>query len=503
MPAAVRQAERALLERETTKTYVGPAGNPGFNQAMERLVLGAGHPALAAGRVRSVQTPGGCGALRLGAELIRAASPESVGAREHADLGESRAAARRGGLEARALSVLRSPAPAACSSMRMLAALEKLPPRAVVLLHASCHNPTGADLSQDQWRAVLAVVQAPAAAAVHRHGVPGPGRWAWRRTPLRSRLFCAELPEVMCAVSCSKNFGLYRERTGALHVSCSTPAAADAVIEPAGAPRRAACGRCRPITARPSCTASSPTPALRAAVEGRARRHARSASRACATRSCEQLRRHCPQRDFGFIAAQRGMFSFFGISTAQVRALRDAPPHLHDRRQPHEHRGAAPGEPRVLRARRGAGARIRAARLRRRGVELNSRDAHRWRRNRDGSGHRRRTRARVFARAAARGDAAPGGRCLRRGARRSRAGARGRARGARSRARRALGGGGARRQALASAGRAHARAVPARQRAGQGAHGPGGGAAAHPRPEARRPADRRAPRHDAQRGRAG
>src|SRR5579863_5154001 len=72
---SVRQSESALLARETTKSYVGPAGNAGFNQAMERLVLGAQHPALAAGRVRSVQTPGGCGALRLGAELIRSAAP--------------------------------------------------------------------------------------------------------------------------------------------------------------------------------------------------------------------------------------------------------------------------------------------------------------------------------------------------------------------------------------------------------------------------------------------
>ena len=78
VPEAVRRAETALLARQTTKTYVGPAGNAGFNQAMELLVLGPAHPALAAGRVRSVQTPGGCGALRLGAELIRAAVPDAV-----------------------------------------------------------------------------------------------------------------------------------------------------------------------------------------------------------------------------------------------------------------------------------------------------------------------------------------------------------------------------------------------------------------------------------------
>lgn len=63
---AVRTAEQAVLQRQTSKTYVAPSGNAAFNHAIERLVLGASHPALAAGRVRTLQTPGGCGALRVG-----------------------------------------------------------------------------------------------------------------------------------------------------------------------------------------------------------------------------------------------------------------------------------------------------------------------------------------------------------------------------------------------------------------------------------------------------
>ena len=75
---AVRRAEADLIARQVTKTYVGAAGNPDFNREMEQLVFGSGHPALAAQRLKSVQTPGGCGALRLGAELIRLAAPDSV-----------------------------------------------------------------------------------------------------------------------------------------------------------------------------------------------------------------------------------------------------------------------------------------------------------------------------------------------------------------------------------------------------------------------------------------
>src|ERR1700744_3335770 len=75
---AVRQAEQAVLARQSTKSYVAAAGNPAFNQSMERLVFGADHPILASGRVRTIQAPGGVGALRLGAELIRISSPDSV-----------------------------------------------------------------------------------------------------------------------------------------------------------------------------------------------------------------------------------------------------------------------------------------------------------------------------------------------------------------------------------------------------------------------------------------
>src|SRR3984893_15575527 len=76
--SCVRRAEQAVLGRQATKSYVGPTGNIGFNQAMAQLVLGEGHPALASDRVRSIQAPGGCAAQRLEAELFRSAQPETV-----------------------------------------------------------------------------------------------------------------------------------------------------------------------------------------------------------------------------------------------------------------------------------------------------------------------------------------------------------------------------------------------------------------------------------------
>src|SRR5262249_33665756 len=111
----------------------------------------------------------------------------------------------------------------------MAAALERLPPRAVVLLHASCHHPTGADLSPAQWRELLALVKRRQLLPFIDMAYQGLGEGV-DADAFGLRLFCAELPEVLCAVSCSKNFGLYRERTGSLHLISASPAAADAAL---------------------------------------------------------------------------------------------------------------------------------------------------------------------------------------------------------------------------------------------------------------------------------
>ncbi len=319
VPAAVTQAEGALLARQTTKSYVGPAGSPGFNQAMEQLVFGPSHAALTGKRVRSMQTPGGCGALRLGAELIRLAAPGAVVHvstptwANHAPL-----------LAGSGLALERYPYFDATSGgvqfASMMAALERLPARAVLLLHASCHNPTGADLSPEQWRELLALVRRRQLLPFIDMAYQGLGE-GLEADAFGLRLFCAELPEVVCAVSCSKNFGLYRERTGLLHLVSESPAAADAALSQLVRIARGIWSM-PPDHGAAVVHAILSDEALRRQwleeLDGM-RRRIRSLREAVV----QQLRAHCPQRDFGFIAAQRGMFSFFGIDTAQVRALRE------------------------------------------------------------------------------------------------------------------------------------------------------------------------------------
>ena len=315
---AVRQAEAALIAQQTTKSYVGPTGNPGFNTEMEKLVFGAGHAALAAGRMRSVQTPGGCGALRLGAELIRLAAPDSVVHVSTPTWANHVPLLSSSGLKLERYPYF-DPATGGVQFGAMMTALERLPPRAVVLLHASCHNPTGVDLSRDEWRAVLELLRRRRLLPFIDMAYQGLGE-GLEADAFGLRLLSAELPEAVCAVSCSKNFGLYRERTGSLHVINESPQAADATLS-----QLVKIGR--GIWSMPPDHGAE---IVRRILTDGALRQAwedevggmRARIQGLRHDVVAQLRQHCPQRDFSFIARQRGMFSFLGITTEQVRALR-------------------------------------------------------------------------------------------------------------------------------------------------------------------------------------
>ena len=317
---SVRQAEGALIAQQTTKSYVGPAGNPGFNTQMEKLVFGATHPALSGGRVRTVQTPGGCGALRLGADLIRAAAPDTVVHVSTPTWANHVPLLSGAGLRLERYPYF-DPATGGVQFASMLAALEKLPPRAVVLLHGACHNPTGADLSQAEWRALLEVVRGRRLLPFIDMAYQGLGE-GLEADAFGMRLFCAELPEVVCAVSCSKNFGLYRERVGALHVITENPKAGDAVLSQLvrlargmwSMPPDHGAEIVRRILADGVLRAQWEQEVLGMRKRIQGLRH----------EFVSELATQCPQRDFDFIARQRGMFSFFGITTAQVQALRAA-----------------------------------------------------------------------------------------------------------------------------------------------------------------------------------
>jgi aspartate aminotransferase len=227
--AAVRAAEQAVLADQQTKTYTSPGGNDQFNTLMTEMVLGSKHTAVTSRRVRALQAPGGCGALRLGAELLTVTGS----ARPTIHFSDPTWANHVPLLSGAGLKLEKYPYfDASTGTVRFDAMLERLsalPAGDVVLLHGCCHNPTGADLSLAQWRKVADVL-------LQRRLVPyvdiayqglGEGIEADAEG---ARLIAATVPEALVAVSCSKNFGLYRERVGLLMVLAETETQAEASV---------------------------------------------------------------------------------------------------------------------------------------------------------------------------------------------------------------------------------------------------------------------------------
>jgi aspartate aminotransferase len=317
---AVKRAEALVLARQMTKSYVGSTGNVQFNSALEVLTLGAGHPALAAGRVRTIQAPGGCGALRLGAELIKAAAPRSAVHVSTPTWANHMPLLGGSGLKLASYPYYDA-ATGGLDFAGMVGALERLPAGSVVLLQACCHNPTGVDLTDVQWRELLPLFKNGALLPFIDLAYQGLGRGI-AEDAFGIRLFAAELPEVLVAVSCSKNFGLYRERTGALHVTAASAAAAETALSQLARIARS-------IYSMPPDHGAAivqeilGNDALRAAwLEEVGSMRARMTG--LRSEFVQHLAAASPQRDFSCIARQHGMFSLLGIGAPQVHALRDA-----------------------------------------------------------------------------------------------------------------------------------------------------------------------------------
>ncbi|MGB1234929.1 MAG: aromatic amino acid transaminase [Planktomarina sp.] len=208
---AVKTAEKQLWEVEQTKSYVALAGDPAFSDAMIGLVLG---DTVARDRVAAVATPGGTGAIRQGLELIQMASPNAKVWLSNPTwpnhpsiikyLNMPTASYRYFNTETRGVDF-----------EGMLADLDGVAEGDVVMVHGCCHNPTGANLSPDQWDDLIAILKAKKAIPFVDIAYQGFGDGLDADAAL-TRKIAAEMGEVIIAASCSKNFGIYRERTGIL-----------------------------------------------------------------------------------------------------------------------------------------------------------------------------------------------------------------------------------------------------------------------------------------------
>ena len=310
---AVKAAERKLWEVEITKTYTGLAGEPAFNAAMVQMILGQGFTERAA----SVAAPGGTGALRQAMELIRMAAPDATVWLSNPTwpnhpsilkyLGMNMAEYRYFDAATRGVDF--------AGLMEDLAAVKS---GDAVLLHGCCHNPTGANLSAEQWAEVAKLLAAKAAIPFIDLAYQGFGD-GLEADAAATRMIAANFPEVLIAASCSKNFGIYRERTGILIAlgDISRRMVAQANLNYLNRQNYSF----PPDHGARLVTMILEDATLRAdwMAELEEMRHNMLGLRQFLA---DELRRATNSDRFDFVANHRGMFSRLGLTEAQVETLR-------------------------------------------------------------------------------------------------------------------------------------------------------------------------------------
>jgi aspartate aminotransferase len=315
----VRRAESAVLAAQTTKSYVGAPGREEFNSHVESLVLGANHTARRDRRVRTVQTPGGCGALRVGAELLRAAAPATTVHVSDPTWGNHIPLLGSSGLALAKYPYYDAPA----HELRfdaMLEHIERVPPGDVILIHGCCHNPTGADLSLTQWQTLAQVLENRGLIPFMDLAYQGFGA-GLEADAAGIRWVAERVPEALIAVSFSKNLGLYRERVGAL-ISIGDSE------ERAGAMSSHMLQIARSIYSMPPDHGAAI--AAHIFADAALTRDWIAELDAMRTRLADmrnlladELRMKTGGQSFDFIRTQRGMFSLLGVSGAAVERLRE------------------------------------------------------------------------------------------------------------------------------------------------------------------------------------
>ncbi len=317
--ASVKAAEAAILKDAITKSYMPIAGSPGYGKLVQEMVLGADHAALAARRVRTAHTPGGTAALRVGADFLRKVAPGATVWVSTPTWANHKGVFAAAGFKTADYPYY-NPATKGLSFDVFIEALEKVPAGDVVLLHACCHNPTGVDLTPGQWQQV-------AASAARRGWMPfvdfayqgyGDGLAEDRAGVLALAAVC---PELLVASSFSKNFGLYQDRTGALTVVAADEKAAAAAFSHVEIAIRVNYSN-PPAHGGLIVEKILNDSALRAQWQGELDAMRRHIAQVRAT-LVDALATHGVPGDFSFIARQKGMFSFSGLSDAQVKFLRD------------------------------------------------------------------------------------------------------------------------------------------------------------------------------------
>ena len=316
---SVKAAEAAILQTATTKSYMPIGGAPEYGQLVQDMIFGSGHELIAAGRARTAHTPGGTAALRVGGDFLKKLLPAATVWVSTPTWANHKGVFAAAGFKTADYPYY-DPATKGLDFARMTEGLEKVPAGDIVLLHACCHNPTGVDLTADQWKTLAAI-------AARQGWIPfldfayqgyGDGLEPDRAGVLALAAVC---PEFLVASSFSKNFGLYQDRTGALTVVGGSATAVQAAFSHVEIAIRVNYSN-PPAHGGLIVTRILSDAALRQQWMGEltAMREHIASTRA---KFVAALGRHGVPGDFSFITRQKGMFSFSGLNDAQVKFLRE------------------------------------------------------------------------------------------------------------------------------------------------------------------------------------
>ena len=315
---SVVKAEKNLIATQTTKSYLGPPGVAGFNGAMGELIFGRDSEAITRGRVRTIQTPGGTAALRVGADLIRHTRPETVIWASDPTWANHLALFPAASLPMDSYPYFDE----INSDLRyndMMEALKKRGAGDVVLFHACCHNPCGVSPDPSQWESITDLAAERGFTPMVDMAYLGFERGV-EEDSLAVRLFSQKCPEVIVASSCSKNFAVYRERVGALSIVCENEQkAADVETVIHSLTRK---NYSMPPTHGPGIIDiilhSNELTELWLSEVNVMRNRINGLRKTLV----EKITASGISKDFSFLERQSGMFSFLGLSVEQVGRLK-------------------------------------------------------------------------------------------------------------------------------------------------------------------------------------
>ncbi|WHS97484.1 MAG: aspartate transaminase [Pantoea stewartii] len=316
---SVKKAEQYLLENETSKNYLSIDGLPDFAHCTQELLFGKGNALISAGRVRSAQTPGGTGALRVAADFLATQTSVKRVWVSNPSWPNHKNVFNAAGLEVCEYSYYDA-VNHTLDFDSMLASLKEVKAGDVVLFHGCCHNPTGIDPTAEQWQQLAALSKANGWLPLFDFAYQGFAR-GLEEDAAGLRLFAASHQELIVASSYSKNFGLYNERVGAITLVASDVATADTAFSQVKYTIRANYSNPPSHGAAVVATILG-NDALRT-IWQQELSDMRQRIQRMRQLFVNTLAEKGAQQDFSFIIKQNGMFSFSGLTKDQVIRLRE------------------------------------------------------------------------------------------------------------------------------------------------------------------------------------